>query len=136
MIADSWIQLNQFRLQALHAAWTVDQKGAQGARTEIAGVKVATPTVVADISGRAMHLHGASGVSNEMPFDRMVMSGAILAVAGRPTEMHKTSLARALLKDDRTQCNGLAQSCISPVAPQRHESDSPACLERDQANLW
>src|SRR6266542_28937 len=67
-IAESWIQLLQFRLQVLHAAWTIDQVGGHKARTEIAGVKVATPKVMHDVVYRAMHIHGALGVSNEMPF--------------------------------------------------------------------
>src|SRR5882762_3354722 len=37
-VADSWIELHQFRLQVLHAAWVCDQGGGHRARKEIAGV--------------------------------------------------------------------------------------------------
>ena len=60
-IADSWIDLLQFRLQVLHAAWTIDQVGGHAARAEIAGVKVATAKVAKEVVWRAMHLHGALG---------------------------------------------------------------------------
>lgn len=134
MIADSWIQLNQFRLQVLHAAWAVDQRGARGARTEVAGVKVATPKVLADISGRAMHLHGALGVSNEMPFNRMVMRASILAVADGPTEMHKTAIARSLLKEAEPSATDWPSVHLPDRIAAARERFAEL-LDRDQANL-
>jgi acyl-CoA dehydrogenase len=98
-IADSWIQIHQFRLQVLHAAWVVDQVGGHAARTEIAGVKVATPKVLHDVSLRAMHLHGALGVSNEMPFSRILLQSVVMGIADGPTEVHKVTIARQALKD-------------------------------------
>jgi acyl-CoA dehydrogenase len=97
-IAESWIQLLQFRLQVLHAAWTIDQVGGHKARTEIAGVKVATPKVMHDIVYRAMHIHGALGVSNEMPFAGMWLGAPIMGIADGPTEVHKVTIARQVLK--------------------------------------
>jgi acyl-CoA dehydrogenase len=88
MIADSWIQLEQFRLQVLHAAWQVDAHGYDKARHYIAGVKVATPKTVMDIVYRAMHLHGSLGVSNEMPFATMLLTGVTLGIADGPTEVY------------------------------------------------
>ncbi|MHB8669085.1 MAG: acyl-CoA dehydrogenase family protein [Acidimicrobiales bacterium] len=97
-IAESWIALHQFRLQVLHAAWEIDQSDSHRARTEIAGVKVATPKVLHDIVYRAMHLHGALGVSNEMPFASMWHAIPILGIADGPTEVHKVTIARQVLK--------------------------------------
>jgi acyl-CoA dehydrogenase len=99
-VADSWIQLHQFRLQVLHAAWTLDQEGGASAagRMAIAGVKVATPAVLHDIVYRAMHLHGALGVSNEMPLSGMWMVAPILGIADGPTEVHKITVARQVLR--------------------------------------
>src|SRR5690606_14666932 len=65
-IADSAIQIHQFRLAVLHAAWRIDELGGAACREEIAMVKVLTPQVLHDVVYRAMHLHGALGVSNEM----------------------------------------------------------------------
>lgn len=96
-VADSWIELRQFRLQVLHAAWTVDQHGASAARAEIAGVKVATAKIAREIVWRAMHLHGALGVSNEMPLGRMWMSAPLLGIADGPSEVHKVTIARQVL---------------------------------------
>jgi acyl-CoA dehydrogenase len=100
-IADAWIELTQFRLQVLHAAWCVDTKGAHAARREIAGVKVATPTIFHDAVMRTIQLHGALGVSNEMPLAKMLLGSLSLGLADGSTEVHKISLARQVLKDYR-----------------------------------
>jgi acyl-CoA dehydrogenase len=100
-IADSWIELTQFRLQVLHAAWRVDQVGGHAARKEIAGVKVATPKVYREAVLRTMQLHGALGVSNEMPLSQMLMASVTMGIADGPTEVHKGTLAREVLKDYR-----------------------------------
>ncbi len=98
-IADAWIDLTQFRLQVLHAAWTVDRFGGQAARREIAGVKIATPKVYHDAVMRTIQLHGALGVSNEMPLARMLLASVTMGIADGPTEVHKFTLARDVLKD-------------------------------------
>ncbi|MCU1391712.1 MAG: putative acyl-CoA dehydrogenase [Ilumatobacteraceae bacterium] len=100
-IADAWIELTQFRLQVLHAAWCVDTKGGQASRREIAGVKVATPKVYQAAVLRTMQLHGALGVSNEMPLGQMLLASVTMGIADGPTEVHKITLARDVLKDHR-----------------------------------
>ena len=105
-LADTWIQLEQFRLQVLHAAWQLDRSVRTGdpahvrlARLHISAVKAATPGTLVDVIYRAMHLHGALGVSNELPLVKMWQSGPVLGVADGPTEAHKDVVARLLLKD-------------------------------------
>ena len=97
-IADTWVQLLQFRLQVLHASWTVDKVGGHAARAEIAGVKVATPRVYQDAVLRTMHLHGALGVSNELPLPGMLLASVIMGIADGPTEVHKSTIARQVMK--------------------------------------
>ena len=97
-IADSWIQLHQFRLQVLHAAWTIDQVGGAKARGEIAAVKVATAKTLTDVVFRAMHVHGSLGVSNEMPLIGMWTMAPVMGIADGPTEVHKITVARRILK--------------------------------------
>ncbi|MGE0141530.1 MAG: acyl-CoA dehydrogenase family protein [Ilumatobacteraceae bacterium] len=99
--ADTWIQLEQFRLQVLHAAWQCDRHGYDKAREYVAGIKVATPKTMMDIAYRALHLHGSLGASNEMPFHRLMLSGISLGLADGPTEVHKDNLAKKLLKGYR-----------------------------------
>ena len=105
-LADSWIEIEQFRLQVLHAAWQVDRSVETGdpehkrlARLHISAVKAATPKLLVDVMYRAVHLHGALGASNELPLMRMWQSGPVLGVADGPTEAHKDVVARLLLKN-------------------------------------
>src|SRR3954463_6583251 len=68
-IADSYAQLKQFRLFVLYTAWSIDKHNDyRKVRKDIAAVKVLMPGVLHDIAWRAMQVHGALGVSNEMPF--------------------------------------------------------------------
>lgn len=99
-IADSWIQLQQFRLQVLHTAWKIDKyKDYQKVRLDIAGVKVAMPKVYQDIAAKALHLHGAIGTTDEMPFKGMVNAAFVMGIADGPTEVHKITVAKQVLKD-------------------------------------
>jgi len=99
-IADSWIQIEQFRLLVLRTAWKIDKyHDYQKVRRDIAAVKVAMPQVLHDVVQRAMHLHGALGVSDEMPFVKMMVGAESLAIADGPTEVHKLTVARRTLKE-------------------------------------
>ncbi len=97
-VADSWIELHQFRLMVLHAAWLIDQVGGHKARKEIAACKVATAKILKDIVFRAMHVHGSLGVSNEMPLIGMWTMAPVMGIADGPTEVHKITVARQVLK--------------------------------------
>jgi acyl-CoA dehydrogenase len=99
-IADSYAQLTQFRLFTLYVAWEIDKYNDYlKVRKDIAAIKVTMPTVLHDIAWRAMQVHGALGVSNEMPFPRMVMGAAVMGLADGPTEVHKVTVARQVLRD-------------------------------------
>ena len=98
-IADSYIQLESFRLLVLHAGWTIDQVGGQKARRQIAMVKVLTPQVLHDIVYRALHIHGSLGTSNEMPLMGMWAMMPVMGIADGPTEVHKLTIARQVLKE-------------------------------------
>jgi acyl-CoA dehydrogenase len=98
-IADSYAQLVQFRLFVLYTAWTIDKHNDyRKVRKDIAAVKVVMPTVLHDIAQRAMQVHGALGVSNEMPFMRMLMGASVMGLADGPTEVHKVTVARQVLR--------------------------------------
>jgi acyl-CoA dehydrogenase len=106
MISTTWIELLQFRLQVLHAAWVVDQVGGQAARAEIAGVKVATAKVYVGAVERAIRLHGALGVSNEMSLAQQLIGAMSLGLADGPTEVHQMTIARQVLKNHEPSTTG------------------------------
>ncbi|CAJ1495352.1 acyl-CoA dehydrogenase family protein [[Mycobacterium] burgundiense] len=98
-IADSWIEMEQFRLLVLRTAWLIDKhKDYRKVRKDISAVKAAMPKVYHDVTLRAMHLHGALGVSNEMPFAAMLLDSEVMALVDGPTEVHQVTLAKELLK--------------------------------------
>ena len=93
-IADSYAQLTQFRLFVLYTAWEIDKyNDYQKVRKDIAAIKVLMPGVLHDIAQRALQVHGALGVSNEMPFTRMMNGAAVMGLADGPTEVHKMTVA-------------------------------------------
>jgi acyl-CoA dehydrogenase len=99
-IADSWIELRQFRLLVLETAWLADQ-GAdwKQIRLNVSAVKVAMPKLLHDIAARALQIHGSLGLSHEMPFAEWVINSFHVGLADGPTEVHKTVVARQVLKD-------------------------------------
>lgn len=100
-IADSYIQLKQFRLHVLYTAWLIDKTQAytQEIRKEIAAIKITAAKVNHDIVYRAIHLHGALGMSNETPLGDMWMSAPQMGIVDGATEAHKSNLAKLLLRD-------------------------------------
>ncbi len=99
-VADAWIQLEQFRLLVLQTAWKIDKyKDYRRVRRDIAAVKVAMPKVYHDIAATALHIHGALGVSNEMPFIGMITAALVMGIADGPTEVHKVTVAKQVLRD-------------------------------------
>jgi acyl-CoA dehydrogenase len=99
LIADSAIELEQFRLLVLKTAWMIDNEPHGAARMHIGMCKVAMAKVYHDIAQRAVHLHGALGTSRDTPLGTMYMGATMLAVADGPTEVHKVQIAKALLRD-------------------------------------
>ncbi len=61
-------------------------------------IKVITPTVLGDIARRAIQVHGALGTTTEMPLMGMLMGSLALGLADGPTEVHRSNLARQVLK--------------------------------------
>ncbi|MDX1382078.1 MAG: acyl-CoA dehydrogenase family protein [Thermoanaerobaculia bacterium] len=99
-IADSWIEMEQFRLLVLRTAWRIDRyKDYRRVRKDIAAVKAAMPKVYHDVILRAIQLHGALGVSNEMPFLGQLVGSITMGIADGPTEVHKITVARQVLRE-------------------------------------
>ncbi|WP_239405155.1 acyl-CoA dehydrogenase family protein [Frankia sp. Cj3] len=98
-IADTWIQIEQFRLLVLRTAWLIDEcQDYRQVRGDIAAIKAAMPKVLLDVTSRALQLHGSLGLTKEMPFFDMLVAGYTVGIADGPTEVHKITLAREVLK--------------------------------------
>ena len=96
MVADAWLELTQFRLLILHAAWVIERDGYGAARRYVAACKVKAAEIQRDMAYKATHIHGALGTTNTLPITRAT---DWLGIADGPTEVHKVSLARQVLRD-------------------------------------
>ena len=97
-VADSYVELTQFRLLVLYAAWLVDTQGEHAAREAIAACKIQTAAVLKSIGLRAIQVHGGLGLTDQMPLTSVLLGGLALGLADGPTEAHKVNLARMVLK--------------------------------------
>jgi acyl-CoA dehydrogenase len=93
-IAESRIAIEQTRLLTLKAAWMMDTVGNKAARTEIAAIKVAAPSMALEILDRAIQVHGAAGVTDDFLLASAWAHLRTLRLADGPDEVHKRSIAR------------------------------------------
>jgi acyl-CoA dehydrogenase len=100
MVADSWLELEQFRLLLMRTAWKIDKLNDYNkVRADISAVKVGMTKVLKAIADRALQVHGSFGVSDEAPFVHMILNAYHVGLADGPTELHKSTLARLLLRE-------------------------------------
>jgi acyl-CoA dehydrogenase len=99
MVADSWMEVQAFRLLTLQTAWKIDQlDDYKAVRADISAVKAMMQKVLHDVSARALQIHGSLGTTHEMPFVQYLVESFVLGLADGPTEVHKVTLAREILK--------------------------------------
>jgi acyl-CoA dehydrogenase len=133
-IADSYAQLLQFRLMVLYTAWEIDKyNDYKKVRKDIAAVKVVMPTVLHDIAWRAMQVHGALGVTNEVPFLGMVTGAAVMGLADGPTEVHKMTVAKQVLRGYQPAADTWPSEWI-PAKREAAQAKYAAFLEHEVGN--
>ncbi|HEY3686167.1 MAG TPA: acyl-CoA dehydrogenase family protein [Streptosporangiaceae bacterium] len=99
MIADSWLDLETYKLLVMRTAWRIDKyQDYRKVRGDISAVKAMMPRVLRDVASRALQIHGSLGVSNEMPFIAYIAQSFHMGLADGPTEVHKITLARQVLR--------------------------------------
>jgi acyl-CoA dehydrogenase len=98
-IADSAASIEAFRLLVLKAAWTIDEKGSSGARTEIAMIKYWGAPIMHDVLDRAIQVHGSLGYCNDMPLEEMYRWSRAARLYDGPDEVHRQTVARRILRD-------------------------------------
>ena len=99
MIADSWIEIEQYRLLVMRTAWRIDKyKDYLKVRKDIAAVKAVMPIMLRSVVSRSIQVHGSIGISTEMSLGKWLIESYGLGLADGATEIHKLNLARELLK--------------------------------------
>jgi len=97
-IAEARIDIEKSRLLTMKAAWMMDEVGNRVARTEIAAIKVDAPATALRVVDRAIQVHGAAGVSDDVPLAAFWAHLRTLRIADGPDEVHKRTIARHELR--------------------------------------
>jgi acyl-CoA dehydrogenase len=93
-IAEARIEIEQLRLLVQKTAWLLDTAGPKGARIEIAAIKAAVPRAAGRIIDRAIQVHGALGLSGDVPLAQLYAASRALRIADGPDDVHLESVAR------------------------------------------
>jgi acyl-CoA dehydrogenase len=96
MIAESYAELEAFRLMTLKAAWRMDKEGTRAAMTEISAIKFFGARVLNDILDRTLQIHGALGYSADMPIQAMLRAARAARIYDGADEVHMMFVARNL----------------------------------------
>ena len=96
LVFDAAAQIQASRLLTLHAAHKMDQ--GDEARVEIGLVKVVGAKMVHDVIDAAIQVHGAAGVSEDFPLERMYRAARFARIYDGPDEVHIESVGKRLLR--------------------------------------
>ncbi len=97
-IAESRIDIETTRLLCLKAAWHMDQGDPRAAAPWISKIKAIAPEVALRITDQAIQMHGAAGISQDMPLARQWTHLRTLRLADGPDAVHRRQVARAELR--------------------------------------
>ncbi len=100
-IADSTIELESVRLALYYAAWKSDQ-GHKDLRIEAAALKVSATEMLTRVADRAIQLFGGMGLAQETGIEYVARMVRIWRIVEGPSEIHRMSIAKTLLKNERT----------------------------------
>jgi acyl-CoA dehydrogenase len=96
LLADSAIEINAARLLVLQAAAEIDQ--GRDARERISMVKVYAAEMLGRVADRAVQVFGGMGYCRDLPIERFYRDARIFRIFDGTSEIHRTVIARAMLK--------------------------------------
>jgi alkylation response protein AidB-like acyl-CoA dehydrogenase len=95
-IFDSAAEIQASRLLTLHAAQKIDQGGE--AREEIGLIKVYGASMLHNVIDRAIQVHGALGVTEDTPLERMYRHARFARIYDGADEVHVQTTSRRILR--------------------------------------
>lgn len=98
-IADSRAEINAARFMVLHTAIKIDNEGAKAARIEISTIKFFVANVLQKVLDRAIQTHGGLGITDDTVLAYWFRHERAARIYDGPDEVHKSALARRILKD-------------------------------------
>ena len=97
MIFESLAEIQASRMLTLAAAHKLD-RGEQ-ARVEIGLIKVVGAQMLHNVIDRAIQVHGAMGVTEDTPLERMYRTARFARIYDGPDEVHRMTVARRVLRE-------------------------------------
>ena len=97
-IATSYTEIEAARLLTFQTAWKMDRFGASAVRADISMVKAHVSKVVLNVLDRAIQVCGALGYSGDLPLEAWYRATRFGPIGDGPDEVHKTVVARNVLK--------------------------------------
>jgi acyl-CoA dehydrogenase len=97
-IAKSWCEIEQARLLTLKAADKIDREGGKAARDLVAAIKIVAPSMAQTVIDRAMQIHGAKGLTADLPLAELFNYARQIRLADGPDQVHMMALGRQLIK--------------------------------------
>ncbi len=94
-IADAATRIHACRLMTYDCAWKLDE--GRDVRLEISMIKADATEMAWQVVDRAMQLHGAMGMTRELPLHMMASKLRTMRIYDGPTEVHRWVVARQLL---------------------------------------
>jgi acyl-CoA dehydrogenase len=103
-IAKSRNQIDQARVLCHKAAWTIDQHGnkSKEAQVLVAQIKAVAPQMACDVIDRAIQVHGAMGICDDVPLSKLYAWHRAMRLFDGPDEVHMRTIARAELGKEKS----------------------------------
>lgn len=98
-IAECAADIQAARLMVLHAAWRIDTLGASAARKEISMIKYVVANTLQKVVDTAIQVHGGLGMSSDTILAYFFCHERGARIYDGADEVHKTSVARQILKN-------------------------------------
>ena len=97
-IARSFCDIEQARLLTLMAADKMDRVGNKAAADLIAAIKITAPMMAQNVIDRAIQIHGAAGLSQDLFLSEAFSYARYCRLADGPDQVHMMTLGKQLLR--------------------------------------
>ena len=98
-IARSACDIEQARLLTLKAAAKMDEGGNKAAKDLIAMIKIVAPNMACDVIDRAIQIHGAAGLGQDLVLAHAYSYARTIRLADGPDQVHMMQLGRNLAQE-------------------------------------
>lgn len=97
-IAESRAEIDAARYMVLHTAHLIDQQGSKAARIEISTIKFFVSNILMNVLDKAIQTHGALGITDDLVLSWWYRHERGSRIYDGPDEVHKSVLAKKILK--------------------------------------